>query len=159
MLDSIPKITMPWAPVEQDKTLAHLSATTTKKIHLKTQFQTNKVSSSKTTPVTHNKPLFPNRMPNQVKHKKRRLWIYRANSKPWRKRQLGIPINHLTRILNIWVRVKWVLVALIKTHSTATLVLKKQITDNKTVPTQVAEAAHWHRNSRLSSRAWRVRMR
>jgi len=60
--------------VEQDKIPAHLSATTTiKKIRLKTQFQINKVSFSKTTPVTNNQPLLPNPMPNQVKHKRRRL--------------------------------------------------------------------------------------
>ena len=161
MLDLTLRTITQWAQVVQGKTPTHHSATKPKdKTQVKTQFPTNKVSCSKTTQVVHNnQPLFRNQMLNQVKLRKRKLWIYQANNKRWRRRQLGIPINHLTRTHNIWVRVRWVLVAHIKTHSTATLVLKKQTTDNKTVPTKVAEVAPWHRNSRLSSKAWRVRMR
>jgi len=145
---------MQWVQVVPGKTLTHHSATTIKdRIQVKTLFQISKVSCSKTTQVHNNQPLFQNQMLNQAKHKKRRLWIYLANNKQWRRKQPDIPINHLTRILNIWVRVRWVLVAPIKTHSTAMSVLKKQTTDNKTAPTKVAEVAPWHPNSKLSSKA------
>ena len=148
---------MLWAQVAKDKTLAPHSATKNK-IQFKTQFQINKVFYSKTVLETSSLH-FKSQMRSLEKHRRRRLWIWVVSSNRLYSRKEDTLTNHLIRILNIWVRVRWVLVALIKTHSMETLEAKRAIIDNKIVQTWEAEVELWHLSSKLSSNLWPVRMR